>query len=202
MKQRIQGITGERRQLSVVAAVKRKSAKQVACSKTVIGKPAYARKLERMCQDISTYSRERQQDAKSGIICFHVSKDPQEGHVFHFWEVYESDQAFASHTGSVEMKAFLKNISTLVEGPPGMVLYEIKDGHIGMAATAEGPKGEGGLDDATGSGGCGGASYKQTSRVVNLGTLFVMVFSFFVVCIYMANCYTDYTAFWMYRCNS
>ena len=32
-----------------------------------------------------------------------------------------------------------------------------------------GPKGEGGLDDATGAGGSGGASHKQTSAVVDLG---------------------------------
>jgi hypothetical protein len=35
-----------------------------------------------------------------------------------------------------------------------------------------GPKGEGGLDDATGaSGAAGGASYKQTSRATQLGKL-------------------------------
>lgn len=32
-----------------------------------------------------------------------------------------------------------------------------------------GPKGEGGLDDATGAGGAGGASMKQSSGVVDLG---------------------------------
>ena len=34
---------------------------------------------------------------------------------------------------------------------------------------AVGPKGEGGLDDATGAGGAGGASMKQSSGVVDLG---------------------------------
>ena len=41
-----------------------------------------------------------------------------------------------------------------------------------------GPKGEGGLDDATGAGGAGGASMKQTSSTVDLSkrqTLFVPV---------------------------
>ena len=36
-----------------------------------------------------------------------------------------------------------------------------------------GPKGEGGLDDATGAGGAGGASMKQSSAVVDLGTFFI-----------------------------
>ena len=38
-----------------------------------------------------------------------------------------------------------------------------------MSAHAVGPKGEGGLDDATGAGGAGGASMKQSSGVVDLG---------------------------------
>jgi len=38
-----------------------------------------------------------------------------------------------------------------------------------LCAVAAGPKGEGGLDDATGaSGAAGGASYKQTSRATQL----------------------------------
>lgn len=38
------------------------------------------------------------------------------------------------------------------------------------ALCCAGPKGEGGLDDATGaSGAAGGASYKQTSRATQLG---------------------------------
>ncbi len=36
--------------------------------------------------------------------------------------------------------------------------------------TYTGPKGEGGLDDATGAGGRGGAGYTQTSKAVDLGT--------------------------------
>ena len=38
-----------------------------------------------------------------------------------------------------------------------------------MVACATGPKGEGGLDDATGAGGTGASSMKQTSGAVNLG---------------------------------
>ena len=39
-----------------------------------------------------------------------------------------------------------------------------------MRFACEGPKGEGGLDDATGAGGTGASSMKQTSGAVNLGT--------------------------------
>ncbi len=37
------------------------------------------------------------------------------------------------------------------------------------AANGAGPKGEGGLDDAPGAGGSGGASHKQTSNTLDLG---------------------------------
>jgi len=76
----------------------------------------------------------------------------------------------------------------------GMTLYEIRDGRIGAASIAFGPKGgvlnstdvrsnaltltratrfarspgEGGLEDATGAGGAGGAGDQQTSKTVNL----------------------------------
>ena len=40
-----------------------------------------------------------------------------------------------------------------------------------------GPKGEGGLDDATGAGGAGGASMKQSSNTVDLGKLLDTLFT-------------------------
>jgi len=66
------------------------------------------------------------------------------------------------------MKAFLEKSSAIVKDSIGISLYEIKDGKIGVSSIAEGPKGEGGLEDATGAGSVGGAGYTQTSPVVNL----------------------------------
>lgn len=68
------------------------------------------------------------------------------------------------------MKTFLEESSAIVKDSIGISLYEIKDGKIGVSAIAEGPKGEGGLEDATGAGSVGGAGYTQTSPVVNLST--------------------------------
>lgn len=68
------------------------------------------------------------------------------------------------------MKAFLEESSAMVKDNIGISLYEIKDGKIGVSSIAEGPKGEGGLEDATGAGSVGGAGYTQTSPVVNLST--------------------------------
>jgi hypothetical protein len=97
-------------------------------------------------------------------------QDPEDEGTFHFWEVYETDGAFTKHMTSPEMKAFLDESSAIVENSIGISLYEIKDGKIGVSAIAEGPKGEGGLEDATGAGSVGGAGYKQTSPTVNLST--------------------------------
>mmetsp|Transcript_1565 Transcript_1565/g.5171 ORF Transcript_1565/g.5171 Transcript_1565/m.5171 type:complete len:93 (-) Transcript_1565:2172-2450(-) len=66
------------------------------------------------------------------------------------------------------MRDFLQKVEPLAASDIGMTLYEIKNGKIGVASIAFGPKGEGGLDDATGAGGAGGAGYQQTSKTVNL----------------------------------
>lgn len=89
-------------------------------------------------------------------------------------------------------------VQKYLEKPVGMVLYEWRDGNLGAACIQggvcviwpvrlfhcttialfciiilygcrTGPKGEGGLDDATGAGGRGGAGYTQTSKAVDLG---------------------------------
>lgn len=50
-----------------------------------------------------------------------------------------------------------------------MALYEWNDGQLGAVCLQGGPKGEGGLDDATGaSGAAGGAGLKQTSATLDL----------------------------------
>mmetsp|Transcript_6621 Transcript_6621/g.13145 ORF Transcript_6621/g.13145 Transcript_6621/m.13145 type:complete len:199 (-) Transcript_6621:576-1172(-) len=154
--------------LRVSAALKRKAPKQVACSKTLTSAPGRNKQLEQMCNSIYSYSTECRKDPKSGIVAFEFFKDPHEEGTFHFWEVYETDQAFSQHTTSTEMKAFLEKSSAIVKDSIGISLYEIKDGKIGVSSIAEGPKGEGGLEDATGAGSVGGAGYTQTSPVVNL----------------------------------
>lgn len=51
----------------------------------------------------------------------------------------------------------------------GVALVGDKSGH--SCSAIAGPKGEGGLDDATGAGGAGGASMKQSSNTVDLGRI-------------------------------
>lgn len=153
-----------------VAAVRRKAAKQIACSKTLKSRISKREQLQKLCESVYRYSSEVQKEPSAGIITFQYFRDPEDDSVFHFWEVYESDNAFTRHTSSPEMKDFLEKTSSLVEDGIGMSLYEIKDGNIGISAIAEGPKGEGGLEDATGAGSVGGAGYTQTVKIDPAGT--------------------------------
>ncbi len=144
------------------AATKRKAPKQIACSKTLKCQKSKKKQIEQLCENIYEFSSSRRKETSAGIVSFEYFRDPEDDCIFHFWEVYESDDAFSNHTSSQEMKDFLKKASSMIDDGVGVSLYEIKDGNIGMAAIAEGPKGEGGLEDATGAGSVGGAGYTQT----------------------------------------
>lgn len=108
-------------------------------------------------------------DRTAGIVTFEFSKDAYEPNVYHFWELYDNNVAMGRHNTTPEMKKFMESTKFLLERPIGMALYEYNGGKLGAVAVQGGPKGEGGLDDATGaSGAAGGASYKQTSGAVDL----------------------------------
>lgn len=166
------GCRSRRTRVVTMAAIKRKAAKQVACSKTLKCHKSKQIQVEKLCESIFEFSSQRRKEISAGILSFEYFRDPEDDCVFHFWEVYDSDEAFSAHTSSQEMKAFLQKTSSMIDGGIGVSLYEIKDGKLGMAAIAEGPKGEGGLEDATGAGSVGGAGYTQTSvRIDQEGTL-------------------------------
>lgn len=162
----------------VSAAIKTTSRKQVACSRTLIAKPGQEAALEALCKEIVSFSKTRMADAKTGIVAFECSKDMFEPNTYHFWEVYESNLALGKHSTLPELKEFMEKTNDMLLGPVGMALYEYKDGKLGAVSVQGGPKGEGGLDDATGaSGAAGGASYKQTSGAVDLSK-FLFLFNF------------------------
>ncbi|KAK9864744.1 hypothetical protein WJX84_005662 [Apatococcus fuscideae] len=111
-------------------------------------------------------------DRQSGILQFECSQDNWEPNVVHFWERYVGNAKLGEHSTSSEMKRFMEKVQPYLEQPIGMALYEWKDGKIGAVCIQGGPKGEGGLDDATGaSGAAGGAGLKQTSATVDLGSV-------------------------------
>ncbi|KXZ52883.1 hypothetical protein GPECTOR_8g263 [Gonium pectorale] len=104
---------------------------------------------------------------------FDCVRDGWETNTFHFWERYETTEAFGDHTAAPRMVQLMTKLQPHLERPVGISLYSYEEGRLGPSAIQAGkyrcPKGEGGLDDATGaSGAAGGASYKQTSRAFDL----------------------------------
>lgn len=158
-----------RGQLQTLCAIKKKSEKNLVCSKTLTVKPDHKDAVMEMCQMVVTFSKEKMKNSKSGILAFECSQDNYEPNVLHFWERYDGNRSMGLHNTTDEYSKFMRVVQQHLEGPIGMALYEWQDGQIGMACVHGGPKGEGGLDDATGAGGAGGASMKQSSGVVDLG---------------------------------
>lgn len=162
----------QRGHLLVSAAVKAKSARQIACSKTLVAKPEHAEEVQQLCQQAMEFSQKQIGNRSSGIQEFTCSADGWEPNVFHFWERYDSNVSLGKHNTTPEMEQFMNQVVPLLERPVGMALYEYRDGQLGPPSMQSGPKGEGGLDDATGaSGAAGGASYKQTSTAAQLQSL-------------------------------
>ena len=110
--------------------------------------------------------------AVRGVLDARLLTDAANPRTFHLWERYDSNRTLGEVNTGEPYAAFMKAVAPLLEGPVGMALYEWKDGHLGAPAVQGGPKGEGGLDDATGGQGMpGGAGMKQTSATVDLGNL-------------------------------
>lgn len=86
-----------------------------------------------------------------GILSFDCSEDGHEKGIFHFWQRYTDNRSMSRHLASPEFEAFMEKVSPSLENPIAMALYEYKDGQLGPMAYPNGPKGEGGLDDATGA---------------------------------------------------
>lgn len=139
-----------RRRLHICAAVKEKTGKQIVCSKTLVAKEASKEKVLGMCKEVLAFSEERMKDKSNGIQQFQCVRDSFEDNTFHFYERYVSNLHLGQHNTTVEVMKFMQNVQPHLEGPIGMALYEFKNGKIGYASVQGGPKGEGGLDDATG----------------------------------------------------
>ncbi|GIL98249.1 hypothetical protein Vretimale_3652 [Volvox reticuliferus] len=158
-----------RQRLSVVAAHRVRSQKQVAVSRTLIAKKDHEAQVASLAGEIMKWTEQESQVAGKGIVAFDCVRDGWEANTFHFWERYVSTEAFGAHTTAPQMVELLEKLQPHLEKPIGMSLYTYENGRIGPVAIQAGPKGEGGLDDATGaSGAAGGASYKQTSGAFDL----------------------------------
>lgn len=67
-----------RRPLTVTAAIKSKSKRQVCCSKTLIARPEAVDEVQRLCADVTAFSQQRMDDRTSGLHAFDCVKDQWE----------------------------------------------------------------------------------------------------------------------------
>ncbi|CAD7702357.1 unnamed protein product [Ostreobium quekettii] len=160
-----------RARLQVCAAVKKSNSKNIVCSKTLIVKQEHMEKVKEMCLELAEHAKGEMNDRKNGILGFDVMADQFEDGTIHFWERYTDNQRLNKFNASPKFMAFMEGVSEYLERPVGLALYEYNEGQIGNSCVQEGPKGEGGLDDATGAGLNAGARMSQTANVVNLGDM-------------------------------
>jgi quinol monooxygenase YgiN len=137
-----------------------------------VAKPEHKEAVQQLCKEVTEFSTARMKERSNGIQEFNCMVDGWQDNVVHFWERYDSNVMLGRHNTTPEVETFMNKVVPLLEQPIGMALYEYRNGQIGPPSMQMGPKGEGGLDDATGaSGAAGGASYKQTSRATQLATV-------------------------------
>lgn len=159
-----------RKSLTIEAAKKVSSARSYVLTATLVANEGSEEAAMKLCKGILAWAEEKKKDKKSGIISFECSVDAYEKNVFHFWERYESFPTMNDARSSKEHCTFMDQVRPLLASPVALAAYEYRDGKLGCMLNPIGPKGEGGLDDATGQGGSGGgASYKQTSTSVQQG---------------------------------
>uniref|UniRef100_A0A1D2A4Y7 ABM domain-containing protein n=2 Tax=Auxenochlorella protothecoides TaxID=3075 RepID=A0A1D2A4Y7_AUXPR len=155
--------------MATLSAIKRTTEKNVVCIKMLKIRAGSEKAVLRLCHEVTAFSKAQQKTGSSGILAFECSEDPFDDHAIHFWERYEGNVALGRHNTSTQVQSFMKKVQPHLESPIGMALYEWNDGQLGAVCLQGGPKGEGGLDDATGaSGAAGGAGLKQTSATLDL----------------------------------
>lgn len=149
----------------VVEAAKRISTgRSYALSSTLKIEEGKEEEVTALCKSVMEWAQEKMKDRKSGIQGFECNVDAFEKNTLHFWEIYESFPTMNDVRASPEHTKFVMDVRPLLTDPIGLAAYEYKDGQIGHMMNPIGPKGEGGLDDATGQSGT-----KQQSMVINQG---------------------------------
>lgn len=156
--------------LAVEAAKRVQTGRSYVLSSTLVADEDKEAEVVELCRSILRWGEEKKADRAAGVLQFECNADPFEKGVFHFWERYDRFTSMNDARASPEHCQFMNDVRPLLKAPVGLAAYEYKNGQIGHMLNPIGPKGEGGLDDATGQGGSGGgASYKQTSTSLQQG---------------------------------
>ncbi|CAM6097032.1 unnamed protein product [Calypogeia fissa] len=149
----------------VVEAAKRvNSGKSFALSSTLVVAEDKLDEAKALCQEILKWGETKTKVRGSGVQIFECNVDPYETSTYHFWELYDSFLVMNDVRSSPEHTKFMNDVRPFLVQPIGLAAYEYKDGQIGHMLNPIGPKGEGGLDDATGQSGT-----KQQSSSIGQG---------------------------------
>lgn len=100
-----------RGRLTVSAAIKEKSARQICCSKTLTSKPQSVDSVDKLCQQLVAFSNSRVSDRSSGVKEYNCVRDGWDSNVFHFWERYEGNEAMDNHNKLPQVAGFMESVS-------------------------------------------------------------------------------------------
>ncbi|MCO5553159.1 hypothetical protein L7F22_006680 [Adiantum nelumboides] len=147
--------------LCIEAAKRVDSKRSFLLNSTLKAQESEIEKVAKLCNDIRTWAREKMEDAGTGCKAFDCYVDLYEKNVFHFMEEYGSVLHMNDFRASSEHAKFFEEVRPLLVEPIALAVYELRDGNVSCMMNPIGPKGEGGLDDATGQSGRGGEAYMK-----------------------------------------
>eukprot|EP00899_Mesostigma_viride_P007482 jgi/Mesvir1/16735/Mv15118-RA.1 len=155
-----------KRSLKVEAAIRKRNIKETVVTCTLVAESENREKVLKMCKDFVAQTHKMMEAApNSGLVSFTCEEDGLEKGTFHFWQRYTDTASMSKFLATKEYTTFLNKVRVLLKAPMGLAMYELSDGQLGPSAYPYGPKGEGGLDDATGQGTGGGAGMQQHAQV-------------------------------------
>ncbi|KAH7427663.1 hypothetical protein KP509_10G054100 [Ceratopteris richardii] len=149
------------RRITIEAAKRVDNMRSFLINSTLKAQEGEIEKVAKLCDDIRVWAREKKKDATVGCKHFDCYVDLYEKNVFHFMEEYMSVLHMNDFRASPEHIRFFEEVRPLLLEPIALSVYEIRDGKISCMLNPIGPKGEGGLDDATGQAGRGGDAYMK-----------------------------------------
>eukprot|EP00250_Pteridium_aquilinum_P013543 c21408_g1_i1 orf=119-982(+) len=160
------------RRLTIEAAKRVDKKRSFILNTTLKAQEGEVEKVSKMCEEIRQWGAEKKKDAASGCKQFDCFVDLYDKNVFHFMEEYASVLHMNDIRASPEHAKFCEEVRPLLLEPIALAVYELRDGQLGDMLNPIGPKGEGGLDDATGQAGRGGEAYMQPKREKKRGIEF------------------------------
>nr|ADE77227.1 unknown [Picea sitchensis] len=152
---------------SIRAAKRVVSDRSFLMSTTLVAKEEEEEKVVELCRSITEWGQQKQKDRSFGVLQFGCFADLYGKHTYHFMERYSSFEHIVNFRSLPEHTKFMNDVRPLLTQPMALAVYEYENGQIGHMRTPMGPKGQGGLDDATGQAGIGGGvSHKQQSKPI------------------------------------